>query len=274
MYNLLIAGGVALVAYGAGFWAAGWIAGFVPAVFAFAGAWFLLGRRTGKQVEGMFRTAMEQLQAGNMNGAREALRAALPFGKWQVMLDGQIHGQLGAIDYLEACSLMMQKQVTASKAKFTEAKVELAQGVDWRTRTMLACVYHRENNTDEATKVLAEVEVGRGASRWIPGQNGQNEVMFWAVWAYILNEAKRRDEALQVVGRGLVANPKHAGLVAVQEAMSNRKRPDFKVFGEAWYHFFPEQIPQEVLIEQARAAGKLPKEAANRSRMTYPMPRR
>lgn len=274
MYNLLIAGLVALVAYGAGFWAAGWIAGFVPALLAFGGAWYLLGRRTGKAVEGYFKTAMEQLQAGNMPAAREALRAALPFGKWQILLESQIHAQLGAIDYLEACSCIMQRKITESKSKFTDAKVELEKGVDWRSRTLLACIYQRENNTDEAVKVLREVEVGRSASRWLPGNSAQNEVLFWAVWAYTLNEAKRREEALQVVGRGLTANPKHAGLLAIQEAMSNRKRPDFKVFGEAWYQFFPEQIPQEVLIEQARAAGKLPKEAANRSRMTYPMPRR
>lgn len=274
MYNLLIAAGIALCAYGAGFWAAGWLAGFVPAILAFAGAWFFLGRRTGKQVEGIFKTAMEQLQAGNMGAAREALRRALPYGKWQILLEGQIHGQLGAIDYLEACSLLMQKQITASKGKFTEAKAELERAVDWRSRTMLACVYQRENNTDEAVKVLKDVEVGRSAARYLPGNSAQTEVLFWAVWAYTLNEAKRRDEALQVVGRGLTANPKHAGLLAVQEAMSNRKRPDFKVFGEAWYQFFPEQIPQEVLIEQARAAGRLPPEAANRSRMTYPPPRR
>ncbi len=264
MYNLLIAGGAAVVAFAIGFFAAGWIAGIVPAVIALVAVWFLLARRTGKKVEAIAMSAMAQLQAGNMAGARELLRGALPLGKWQVLVKAQIHAQLGAVDYLEGCSMLMQRQITASKSKFTDAKAELEKSWsrDWRSRTLLACVYHRENNTDQAVAVLAKAE-----------SVGSSESMFWAVWAYILNEAKRRDEALKVVGRGLVALPKQAGLVAIQEALSNRKRPDFKVFGESWYQFFPEHIPQEVLIEQARAAGKLP-QAANRSPKTWPQPRR
>lgn len=265
MYNLLLAGAASLVAFVIGFFAAGWVAGIVPALAAFAGAWFFLARRTGKQVEAAAMAAMAQFQAGNMNGARELLRAALPLGKWQIFVEPQLHGQLGVIDYLEACSLVMQRQPTASKPKFADAKAELEQSWsrDWRSRTYLACVYHRENNTDQAVKVFTDAE-----------SVGSSEALFWAVWAYVLNEAKRREEALKVLGRALAALPKHAGLLAVQEAMTNRKRPDFKVFGEPWYQFFPEHIPQEVLIEQARAAGKLPAAAANRSQMTWPQPRR
>lgn len=265
MYNLLIAGAAAVVAFVIGFFAAGWLAGILPALLAFAGAWFFLARRTGKQVEAVAQAAMAQLQAGDMNGARELLRSAMPLGKWQILVEPQLHGQLGAIDYLEGCSLVMQRQVTASKPKFTDAKAELEKSWsrDWRSRTLLACVYHRENNTDQAAKVLTDAE-----------SSGSSEVMFWAIWAYILNEAKRRDEALKVVGKGLVALPKQAALLKIQEAMTNRKRPDFLIFGEAWYQFFPEHIPQEVLLEQARAAGKLPKAAANRSQMTWPQPRR
>ncbi len=265
MYNLLIAGAGAVVAFVIGFFAAGWIAGVIPALLAFGVAWFFLARRTGKQVEAVAQVAMQQMQAGNLAGARDTFRAALPLGKWQILVEPQIHAQLGAIDYLEGCSLVMQRQVTASKEKFAAARVELEKSWsrDWRARTMLACVHHRENQTDEAVKVMVGAESA-----------GSGEALYWAVWAYVLNEAKRRDEALKVVGKGLTSVPKHAGLVAVQEAMTNRRRPDFKVFGEPWYQFFPEQIPQEVLMEQARAAGRLPPQAANRSQMTYPQPRR
>ncbi|MSQ01048.1 MAG: hypothetical protein EXR71_04020 [Myxococcales bacterium] len=264
MVNLLIAGGAALVAFAIGFYAAGWIAGVVPALIAMAAVWFILARRTGKKVEAIAMAAMSQLQAGNMAGARETLRTALPLGRWQVLVEAQIHAQVGAVDYLEACSMLMQRQITAAKSKFADAKTELEKSWsrDWRSRTLLACVHHRENNTDQAVVVLGKAE-----------SVGSREVMFWAVWAYILNEAKRRDAALKVVGRGLASLPKHAGLVALQEALSNKKRPDFKVFGEAWYQFFPEHIPQEVLMEQARAAGKLPP-GANRSPKTWPQPRR
>jgi len=243
----------------------GWVAGFIPALLVLVGVWFYLARRTGKQVETIAKAAMAHMQEGRMAAARDTLRSALPLGKWQVLVESQLYGQIGAIDYLEACSLVMQRQVTASKPKFTEAKVSLLKSWsrDWRSRTMLAVVYHRENNTDEAVKVLKAAQ-----------SSGSGESIFWAVYVYVLNEAKRRDEALQVVARGLAALPKQASLLALQDALSNRRRPEFKSFGEPWYQFFPDQIPQEVLIEQARAAGKLPPQAANRSMKTWPQPRR
>lgn len=266
MYNVLISVGVAFVFYGLGAYVAGALAGLIPALIAFIAAYFLLARRTGKQVEIVFKRAMEQLQGGDMVAARVTMRQALVFGRWQFLVAAQVESQLGALSYLEAGSLVMQKQITNSKAKFTEAKLHLdkAWSRDWRGRALLACCFHREGNTDEAVKAMAGAESG-----------GSAEPLFYAVWAYILNEAKRRDESLQVVGRGLKSNPKSAALTAVRDAMANRKRPDFLAFGEGWYQFFPEQIPQEVLIEQARAAGKLPANfAANNNRMTFPQPRR
>lgn len=265
MYNLLIAGGAALVAYAVGALAVSWVAGFVPALLVFVGAWFFLARRTGRQVEVIAKAAMAHMQEGRLPAARDTLRSALPLGRWQLLVESQLHGQIGAIDYLEACSLVMQRQVSASKPKFEEARASLSKSWsrDWRSRTLLACVQHRAGEVDAAVATMKAAE-----------SSGSGESIFWAVFAYVLNEAKRREEALQVLGRALSALPKNAGLLAVQEAMSNRKRPDFKIFGEAWYQFFPDQIPQEVLIEQARAAGKLPQQAANRSMMTWPQPRR
>lgn len=265
MYNLLITLGASVVAYAIGALTVNWVAGFAPALLVFVGVLFFLARRTGKQVEVIARAAMTHLQEGRMAAARDTLRSALPLGKWQFLVEAQIHGQIGAIDYLEGCSLLMQRQVSASKPKFAEARLSLEKSWsrDWRSRALLACVHHRAGEVEEAVTVLKAAE-----------SSGAKESIFWAVYAYILNEAKRRDEALQVLGRGLAALPKQPNLVAVQEAMSNRKRPDFKIFGEPWYQFFPDQIPQEVLIEQARAAGKLPQQAANRSMMTYPQPRR
>jgi predicted Zn-dependent protease len=262
MYNLLIAGGAAVAAYGLGVAVVGeWVAGLIPAALALIATYFVLARRTGKQLTAIFEQAMAALQAGKLEDARRLMNSAMPLGKWQVLVTGQIEGQLGALDYLEGAGLGAQRQVAASKARFASAKEHLARSWsrDWRSRTLLACVHHRENEPDAALKVLEAVS-----------STAAKEPIFWGVWAYLLNEARRRDEALQVVGRGLKANEKSAPLLAVQEAMSNRKRPDFKGFGEAWYQFFPEQVPQEVLMEQARAAQKRQVDR----RMTVPAPRR
>ena len=71
MYNLLIAGGAALVAYAVGALAVSWVAGFVPALLVFVGAWFFLARRTGRQVEVIAKAAMAHMQEGRLPAARD-----------------------------------------------------------------------------------------------------------------------------------------------------------------------------------------------------------
>jgi hypothetical protein len=96
----------------------------------------------------------------------------------------------------------------------------------------------------------------------------KGEPIYWGLYAHVLNEAKKRDEALLVVGRGLEANPDSKVLKAIQEQLSNKKRPDMKAFGEAWYQFFPEDIPQEKLMQMQGVQQKM------KSQKTWPQPRR
>lgn len=262
MYNLVLAIGAGSVGYAIGAAVAGWIAGFVPALLALGVAYVLLARRTGRRVEAVFAGAMVHMQAGKLDAARIAMESALPLGKWQFLVAPQIHSQIGSLDYLEGVGMMVQRQPKAAAAKFASARAHLEQAWsrDWRGRTLLACVHHREGRVDDALKAL---ERASGA--------GKGETLFWGVYVYVLNEAKKRDEALQVVGRGLKESPDSKVLKELQEAMSNKRRPDMKAFGDSWYQFFPDQVPQEVLMKQQQQM------AANRkglSPKTWPQPRR
>jgi len=259
MYNLLIAIGSAIVAFFLGFLAAGWIAGFVPALLALVVVYALLARRTGRQVEAIFAKVIEPMQAGRMDEVRAILQSALPLGKWQFLVAEQVNSQLGQLDYMEGVGLKMGRQITASNERLARARplLEKAWSRDWRAKATLALIHHREHRVEEALSCLKGVE-----------SSGKSETLYWAVYAWILNEAKRRDEALQVLGKGLKELPKSKGLLALQEALSNRKRPPMAELGEAWYAFVPEDIPQEKREEMARAR------MGQRSPKTFPMPRR
>jgi predicted Zn-dependent protease len=259
MYNLLIAIGAAVLAFILGFVVSGWVAGIVPALLALAAVYLLLARRSQKQLEAQLAPMMPAMQAGNLDEVRAILRGALPLGKWQFLVEAQIESQLGQVDYLDAIRLKMMKQLTAASARFAEAKphLERAWSRDWRAKAVLAAIQHRENKVDDA---VATLEAVKGA--------GKAEVVYWGLYAWILNEAKRRDEALQVLGEGLKENDKSKTLRAMQEALSNRRRPNMAEFGEAWFTFFPEDIPREKMQEMAQA------QAPKRSPMTYPAPRR
>ena len=81
-------------------------------------------------------------------------------------------------------------------------------------------------------------------------------------------EAKRRDEALQVLGRGLAENKESKSLLALQEALANKRRPDMKVLGDPWFQMFPEDIPREKLMEMQGI------KTQPRPQKTFPQPRR
>ncbi len=261
MYNLLLAGGAGVAAYVVGFFVSDWIAGILPALLAFGVAYFFLARRTGRQVEAVFQRVMATLQAGKLDEGRGMLEAAMPLGKWQVLVTQQIHSQLGALDYLQAVGHTVQKQASQAKIRFASARAHLekAWSRDWRAQATLAALHHREGRPDDAVKVL---EKASGA--------GKTEPLFWALYTFVLNEARRRDEALQVVGRGVRELKDSKPLKEIQDALANKRRPSMRVVGEGWYSFFPEDIPQEQLAQmQGQTAPKKP-----RPQMTYPQPRR
>ena len=240
MYNLLLAGAAAAVAFLIGLAAAGWVAGIVPALLAFVVAFLLLARRTNKQVEALAASAMARLQAGDAAGARATLESGLPLGRWQVLVEAQLYGQIGQLDAMQAVGLLMQRQLTAADAAFESAAGALARSWsrDWRSRAMLGVVHQRRGRHAEAVAVLEEASAA-----------GSGEPLFWGFYAWVLNEARERDRALAVIGRGLAANAGNKALVAIQEALSNRRRPDFgAAFGDPWYQVFPDQMSQEQLV--------------------------
>lgn len=280
MYNVAIALGAAVALFLIGWGVSGWIAGIIPALIALGAVYFVLARRTGKQVEAIFGRAMVLLQAGDVEGGRAAMLEALPLAKWQFLISEQVYSQLGQLDYQQACGHLLEHKYTrdVGKKALGEAKVREALGQlekawsrDWRAQTIRAICLHRLNRFDEIPAVMKKAEGG-----------GASEPLFWGVWAWLLNEQKKRDEALQVVGRGLVASPKAKPLLAMQEAFSNKRRPEMEQFGEAWYAFMPDEIPKERLMEmaqaQAKAAGKplpaAPEQRRGPPQKGWPQPRR
>ena len=166
----------------------------------------------------------------------------------------------------------MQRQLTASQAKFAEARenLEKSWSRDWRSRATLGIVQHRAGDADAA---IAAFEAASGA--------GSAEPIFWGLYTFVLNEAKKRDQAMLVVGRGLEACKGNAPLLQIREALSNKRRPDFKAaFGELWFQFFPDDMsPEQIMAMQAAATGQTPPTAPRggprgRPPKTWPAPRR
>ncbi|MFH1469834.1 MAG: hypothetical protein ABIO70_35955 [Pseudomonadota bacterium] len=251
MLNLAISIIATLVAFVLGALMGHWAYGFAPAVLVLVLTYFLLARRTSNKLQVAMEAANKAAMAASsraqalgrppkLDEARKILDDARHLGRWQFLLEAQIEAQLGALDYV--------------MRDFKAARVHLEKSFsrNWMAQGMLAAIDFREGQVDAGVKRLEKVSLF-----------ARKEASYWGLYAYILAESKRQDQALEVLGRALKILPENEALKALQQAISNRKKLKMKEFGNSWFTFFPEQVPVRRVAQQAVQQGR-----------GYPMPRR
>jgi tetratricopeptide (TPR) repeat protein len=236
MYNLVIAAGAALVSFAAVWAWLGPIAAIVPALGVFIAAVFVLTRRTGQQVSAELAAVPALLQQRRIDEAETKLvHVKERFGRWQLLLAGQIDAQLGIIDYLQR--------------KFDSAVPKLEAG-SWRNGPVLAClgaIDWRKKNKDAAWK---RFEAATKAS--------SEDAMIWIVYATLRAREDQRAEALEVLSRAVKALPNNAMLKDLQGRIANKQKIDTGRFGEGWYQYFPEDLAQHMATRGMRGGPLLP----------------
>lgn len=244
MYNLLISLGIALACFAVGFLVTtSAVASIAPASIGLVAAYFLLARRTYKQVETVAQTAMGELANAQqdpsaIDRASTLISAALPLGKWQFLVTSQLHGQLGQLAFMKA-NMKQSKD-------FSEAKSHLVQSWtrDWLSQTILAVVLHEEKQPTEALERLEGAKSG-----------GSDQALYWGVYAWIAKAAGKDDVALKVLSEGLDKKKNHDGLLAFRDAAANDKALPIEVFSPQWFQFFPMHIQKLPYQEQMKLMG-------------------
>lgn len=248
MYNILIATGLAAVAFAIGALGGKWYYGFVPALLVFSVAYTLLVRRIVKQFEGTMQSVQESIMRQDIKGAQAALEAALPLGKWQILVTQQIYAQLGTLEFLQR------------NYKAARPLLEKSWKRNWQAQGMLATLDARDGKREEGIKRL---EKARTLAR--------KEPLLWALMSYHHLEGGDRDAALAAVNNGLAAVPESKALKELQAAIANDRMKKFKwdrAFGEPWLQFFPEQAFRRAMLSQKQQIIQA------RRGMTVPQPRR
>lgn len=239
MYNLLIALGLGVLAFVVGALATDSIvAGILPFILASGVAYFFLARRTGRQLEELFKRAMTALEAQRVDEAREIFNQGFALDKWQFLVGAQLHAQLGSLDY-------MQQRYQEARPHLEKAWVR-----HWPAQVMLAIMDFRDKNFAAS---LARMERTVAA--------GKGDALFWGLYVWMAAESGDKDKALRVGDQALKQHGSSEGLKEMVDALRNGKRLKFKAFGQQWYQYFPEHISQRELLElaqQLRAKGQLP----------------
>lgn len=270
MYNLLIALGLATLAFALGWYGGNtWVAGFIPGFIVLIVSYMLLARRTGQQLEAIMRRAMGEIEAlkpeklaaiaqrtRSEKAVRDAqsavlkkVRATLSEGfaleKWQFLVAAQLHAQIGSLDYQEGDYAEARKHLEKAWVRNWMAQVQLA-AIDWRE--------------DKKAAALARLEKAKGG--------GDKEPLFWGVYAWMTLESGDRDKALLRLNEGLKKLPGNKPLSEMADAIRNQKRVSVQVFGDTWYQFFPEHLTEN----QKRAMAQ--RFMQPKGTFTHPVPRR
>lgn len=235
MYNILIAFGVSTVVFLLISFLMSPYAAVIPALILFTILILVLTRRLGKQVETEMAKLVPLLQQRKIVQAERLIRGVQKdYGRWQVMLTGQLDAQLGMMQYLQL--------------KWDKALPLLKKGKwrNWAAMVCIACIHYRSKRLDEA---WASFE---GAAAV-----GRKEPMVYIVWATLLTRAGRRTEALDVLTRGDKRIPDSDLLKSLRSTIANKKKIQPKKFPETWYQFFPEDLATSQIM-RGRKGGPPP----------------
>jgi tetratricopeptide (TPR) repeat protein len=231
MYNLLIALAAGLaVAVAVLLTHLPWFAALVPGFLAFAGVFLLLARRVGQRVKATMDLAQKELSVQPSNTrerqqridkAVKTLESALVWDKWQPFIGGEIHAQIGMVQY------MVKDYAQA------EPHLKKAGPRNGLAQALLGALHYQR-------KEYAEMEACfEGA---VKGQ--KKEGVLWAAYAWCLLQRKERDKALQVMTRAVAANPNDEKLKAGLVALQNDKKLKMKAWEPMWWQFGLETPPE------------------------------
>lgn len=241
MINLLLSIGagaiVAIVITLSGFHV---MAGVVPGSLVTLGLYVYLARRTFLQLQAAIQKVQAELstlspnkkeQQAKADKAIKMLEAALPLGRWQFLLEGEVHGQIGMIKYLF-------KDLEGALAAFSKTGPR-----NYFARAMQAAIFFQRKDLQGMERSFEDAV-----------KHGKKEGLMWAAYAWCLLQNKESDKALKVLSRAVEANPSDDKLKAALTAVQNDKRLKMKAWEPMWWQLGLEQpaVPQPQFTQGRR----------------------
>ncbi len=223
MYTIIVSILVG-VAVGVGYtlmgWWKTWAMGIILAVLVAVTVFIIVTRVLAKKLEPEFLQAQKQIQSGASQLAIATLTGLLPMTRWQILLKGQIHAQLGLLSYAlehedEALSHLEKAGIRAPEAQMT-----------------LAAILFRKKRWDKAKDAM---DVAIKANK--------KQIMLYNVYAYMLNKQGEREAAIDQLQRCLKIEPSNESTKDNLLRLQNDRKMNMKKFGVQWYGLKLEKPP-------------------------------
>jgi len=242
MYNILISAGIMVVSYLVLTFAAGlsWWLSLVISLLLFMGVFYLISRIVMKKVMAIMEYATKDLQAQRVEKGIRELQRALPYGKWQIYVTGQVNSQIGMVYYM--------------KRDFTAAFPYLEKSFfkNWVAMGMLAISYMKRHKKDKMKETFDKAI-----------QGSPKEALIWNLYAYCLCEINEPGKAKETLEKGLKKVSGDEKTRQNLELLQEGKKMKMKGFGEMWLQFHLESI-DTIQKQQLAAMGGMKRRIVRR----------
>ena len=215
----------------------------VPAVATVVVVYFLLARRSFKQVEAIFMEAGQYLSAmpPKFDLALKTMQRAYAIAPQQLGLRSQIDTQIGVMFFLQKDFKKAQELLQRSSG-----------WGHWLGAAMLGVIHYKRKNHEAMHQTFA-IALKKGKKNGLP----------WNLYAYLLCQIGERDRAQEILVEGLRRTGDDAKVKESLLALQNGKKIKMRSYKEQWYQFHLERPPQEM---QQVPVGMRQSKAARRGR--------
>ncbi len=236
MYTILIA--ILIGATTGGVWTAlalwkTWQMGIVLSILISLLAFVLISRFMARRVEPQFMAIQKQIQAGQTQLAIGQLESMLGLSKWQVLLKGQIHAQIGMLAYASgdegrAATHLAKSGIRAIEAQLTYAALE-----------------YRRGRKDEARQIL-DVAIRANKKQILP----------YHVLAWMFLKDGDREAAINKLLECQKIEKSNESTTENLSRLQNGKKLAMKRFGIGWFGLQLEKPPAQMRAAQGMAGRK------------------
>jgi tetratricopeptide (TPR) repeat protein len=189
-------------------------AAIAPGIITVIGAMILIMRAVGKKVQPTVEEAQRHLQGGRRELALKSLKQALGHKAWHPLLAGQIHAQIGALEY------------AGGNYDAAIAELEKASPRPWESKAFLGCAYFKKHD-EKGLKKSFETAV----------RVGKKEGLVWTLYAWCMVARGKKEEAAEILTRALKESPADQRLQNNLELVQQGKKLKVAPYGERWAGF-------------------------------------
>lgn len=224
MYTIAISVMIGLLAGGvwtALDWWKGWQMGIVLFVLVSATSFILISRALARRIEPRFLALQKQIQGNQVALAIKELESMLPMGRWQILLEGQIHAQIGLLTYASGDTERAEKHLAQAGYRATEAQV------------VYAALLYRTNRWPKAREVLDNAI-----------RMNKKQMLPYHVYAWLLLKEGDRNAAIEKLLAAQKIEPSNESTTENLGRLQNGKDLSMKRFGMIWYGLQLERPPK------------------------------